>query len=163
MVEICDALHAWLSLLTKPKGKILDAKEFRDNMDALRAAAELESWPHNGLRHSFGSYHLAYHGDAVKTAQQMGHRSSDVVHNHYKALVLKKEAERFWNLKPKTQEEGKKETPDPPLSQSNLSLSSRQLATSANQHTPANTAAMLQQEVEVPCCLDAGDRARPRG
>lgn len=34
----------------------------------------------------------------------MGHRSPEVVHN--KALVLKKEAERFWGSKPNTQEEG---------------------------------------------------------
>ena len=101
VVEMCDALYAWLSLLTKLNGKIVDAKEFRDNMDELRKAAELEAWPHNGLRHSFGSYHLAFYGDAVKTAGQMGHRSSDVIHNHYKALVLKTEAEKFWNLKPK--------------------------------------------------------------
>jgi integrase len=100
VVEMCDALHAWLAELKTLKGPIVDAKEFRDNMDELRKAAELETWPHNGLRHSFGSYHLAFYGDAVKTAQQMGHRSSDVVHNHYKALVLKKEAESFWNLKP---------------------------------------------------------------
>jgi hypothetical protein len=40
--------------------------------------------------------------------------SSDVVHNHYKALVLKKEAERVWNLKPKTQREAKKENWTPP-------------------------------------------------
>ena len=101
VVEMCDALYAWLSLLTKLNGKIVDAKEFRDNMDELRKAAELEAWPHNGLRHSFGSYHLAFYGDAVKTAGQMGHRGSDVIHNHYKALVLKTEAEKFWNLKPK--------------------------------------------------------------
>ena len=31
---------------------------------------------------------------------QMGHRDSNVVHNHYKALVLKSEAEKFWNLQP---------------------------------------------------------------
>jgi integrase len=90
VVELCDALYAWLSLLPKLKGKVVDAKEFRDDMDELRKAAALESWPHNGLRHSFGSYHLAFYGDAVQTAQQMGHRSSDVVHNHYKALLLKK-------------------------------------------------------------------------
>jgi len=36
----------------------------------------------------------------VKTAMMMGHRSSDLVHNHYKALVLKAEAEKFWALKP---------------------------------------------------------------
>jgi integrase len=72
-------------------------------MELLRKAAGIESWPHNGLRHSFGSYHLAFHGDAIKTAQQMGHRSADVVHNHYKALVLKTEAEKFWKLFPTVQ------------------------------------------------------------
>ncbi len=100
VVEMCDALYEWLSPLKPLKGPIVDTKEFRDNLEELKAAAKLESWPHNGLRHSFGSYHLAFHGDAIKTAQQMGHRSSDVVHNHYKALVLKSEAQKFWALMP---------------------------------------------------------------
>jgi hypothetical protein len=29
-----------------------------------------------------------------------------VVHNHYKALVLKKEAEKFWGLRPKAEDAG---------------------------------------------------------
>jgi len=107
VVEMCDALYAWLSPKKALKGKIVDAKEFRDNMEELRKLAEIESWPHKRLRHSFGSYHLAFHGDAVKTAQQMGHRSSDVVHNHYKALVLKQEAEKFWNLRPEQKKDDK--------------------------------------------------------
>ena len=107
---MCDALYAWLSPLKPLNGPIVDVKHFRDNMDELRKTAELESWPLNGLRHSFGSYHLAFHGDAVKTAGQMGHRSSDVVHNHYKALVLKTEAEQFWNLRPLPDGDGKKAT-----------------------------------------------------
>jgi integrase len=114
VVEMCDALYAWLSPLDPLKGPIVDVKQFRDNMDELRKAAGLEIWPHNGLRHSFGSYHLSLHGDAVKTAGKMGHRSSDVVHNHYKALVLKKEAERFWGLRPMVQDEGKMENWTPP-------------------------------------------------
>ena len=65
-------------------------------MDALKKACGIEEWPHNALRHSFGSYHLAFNGDQVKTAAQMGHRDSIVVHNHYKALVLKSEAEMYW-------------------------------------------------------------------
>jgi integrase len=107
VVDMCDALYAWLKPLKTLKSPIVDVKEFRDNMDELKKAAELETWPHNGLRHSFGSYHLKFHGDAIKTAGQMGHRSSDVVHDHYKVLVLKTEAEKFWNLRPRSHEAAK--------------------------------------------------------
>ena len=76
-----------------------------------------EHWPHNGLRHSFGSYHLADFGDQMKTAAQMGHRDSSVIHNHYKALVLKAEAEKYWKLSPEVvneeDQENEPKTNDP--------------------------------------------------
>jgi len=102
VVEMCDALVAWLEKYPFPVGggRIVDAKNFRTNLEAFRADAGISQWPHNGLRHSFGSYHLAKHGDAIKTAGQMGHRDANIVHNHYKALILKSEAEKFWNIKP---------------------------------------------------------------
>jgi integrase len=100
VVEMCDALIAWFEKYPLPKGRIVDAKDFRANLDALKADAGILVWPHNGLRHSFGSYHLAKHQDANKTAGQMGHRDSNIVHNHYKALVLKSETDKYWNLKP---------------------------------------------------------------
>lgn len=100
VVEMCDALHEWLTKYPLPQGQIVDGKEFRANLDNLKFDAGILAWPHNGLRHSFGSYHLAECGDAIKTAGQMGHRDSNIVHNHYKALVLKSEVEKFWNLKP---------------------------------------------------------------
>ena len=34
--------------------------------------AELTAWPHNGLRHSFASYHLAKLQDMNKTADPLG-------------------------------------------------------------------------------------------
>ena len=43
-------------------------------------------------------------GDQMKTAAQMGHRDSSVIHNHYKALVLKAEAEKYWKLSPEVVE-----------------------------------------------------------
>ena len=98
VVEMCDGLHHILEKYPLPKGRIVDAKEFRLHLNELRAAAKISEWPHNGLRHSFGSYHLAFHGDAIKTAGQMGHRDSNIIHNHYKALVLKGEAEKYWQL-----------------------------------------------------------------
>jgi hypothetical protein len=36
----------------------------------------------------------------MKTATLMGHKDPSILHNHYKALVLKTEAEKYWNLKP---------------------------------------------------------------
>ena len=75
---------------------------FRDNMASLRDAAGIAEWPDNGLRHSFGSYHFAMFDDENRTAKQMGN-SPDMVHRHYKALVTKTEAERFWALRPKAE------------------------------------------------------------
>ena len=100
VVEMSEGLHAWLQVCPPMVGSVVAVAAFRDNFEELKQAAELENWPHNALRHSFGSYHLAHHGDATKTANQMGHQSTDVVHNHYKALVTKAEAEKFWALRP---------------------------------------------------------------
>jgi integrase len=63
-------------------------------------ASATQQWLPNGLRHSFGSYHLSFYGDAMKTATLMGHKDPSILHNHYKALVLKTEAEKYWNLRP---------------------------------------------------------------
>ena len=98
VVEMCDGLHHLLEAHPLPKGRVVDAKDFRLHLNQLREAAEIAEWPHNGLRHSFGSYHLALYGDAIKTSSQMGHRDSNIIHNHYKALVLKTEAEKYWRL-----------------------------------------------------------------
>lgn len=105
VVEICPALEAFLSAAGGTgTGMLVDGNSFRENLDALRKAAGLEEWPHNGLRHSFASYHLAAFGDAIKTATMLGHKDPGVVHNHYKALVQRSEAMRFWNLRPVTAE-----------------------------------------------------------
>ena len=100
VVEIGDVLSLWLQNGLKPSGPIVSKGKLSERLAQLKAAAGIEQWPHNALRHSFGSYHLAFHGDATKTAYQMGHKSTDVIHNHYKALVLKSEAEKFWALRP---------------------------------------------------------------
>jgi len=37
----------------------------------------------------------------------MGHHDPAIVHAHYKAIVLKSDAERYWNLRPAGVAEGK--------------------------------------------------------
>lgn len=101
VVEINDTLAAWLALCARPAGKVVGLREdqlgFR--MRRLTKAAGFSKWKHNGLRHSFASYHLGLHGDATKTAFQMGN-SAVVVHNHYKGLVSNGDIQRFWSLRP---------------------------------------------------------------
>jgi integrase len=100
VVEINNTLAAWLAPYVKERGPVVSLDHLRERFEALRKKASITEWPDNALRHSFGSYHLAAHGDAVKTAAQMGHRDTGVLHNHYKALVTKTDAERFWALRP---------------------------------------------------------------
>lgn len=103
-IDMHDALLCWL----EPCRKQLEAggfvvtydKTFRNNKDLLQEAAEIKEWKANGLRHSFGSYHLAHFKDIADTAHQMGN-SADMVNRFYKALVTPADAALFWDLRPK--------------------------------------------------------------
>jgi integrase len=111
VVEINDTLAAWVAECSKSKGVVVECqqRELYKRLTKLANAAGLETWPDNALRHSCASYSLAMTGDAVRVAYQLGN-SADVVHRHYKALVTKADAERFWALRP-TAEGGEKILP----------------------------------------------------
>lgn len=101
VVAYGDALDAWLERCAFNAGPIVDVKSFHKNFTALKRAAGIAKWPHNALRHSFASYDLSMHGDAVRTAHLMGHQGGTVMlHSHYKALVSKAEAQKYWALRP---------------------------------------------------------------
>ncbi len=106
VVEISDTLAAWLAVCGKTRGPIVNVPDFRKALNALAKAAGVD-WTQNGLRHSFASYHLAAHGDTVKTAYQMGHTNPRIVADFYKALVTKADAERFFALRPAADAAGK--------------------------------------------------------
>jgi integrase len=61
----------------------------------------VSAWKRNGMRHSFGTYHFALHGDPVKTSVQMGHKTGDdVLFEHYRSLASKQEAESYFSILP---------------------------------------------------------------
>ena len=101
IVDMQPALLAWLAPCREEleAGAPVVTDKYRKRKPFLLEAAGIQDWPANGLRHSFGSYHLAMFRSADETAHQMGN-SADMVHRHYKALVTKAEAEKFWNLRP---------------------------------------------------------------
>ena len=114
IVSISGTLSAWLAVAPKTprpapsrnedvcgeRLKNLYSEE-RDESGAILREAIVSPWPHNALRHSFGSYHYARHRDENQTAAEMGN-SPAMVFRHYRAVVTPDAATKFWNLLPST-------------------------------------------------------------
>ena len=68
----------------------------------LLAAAGVD-WIQDGPRKTFASAHYALHGDAAKLASILGHTGGhDVLFRHYRGLMKKGEARRFFAIRPAT-------------------------------------------------------------
>jgi integrase len=114
IVTISENLSAWLEIVPLKKrfspssnedvcGERIKKlySEQRDEEGKILREAVLSTWPHNALRHSFGSYHFAKHRDENLTAAEMGN-SPSMVFRHYRAVVTPDAAEKYWLLFPKS-------------------------------------------------------------
>jgi integrase len=115
LVTIEPVLGAWLRPHWKASGPIATAaakaqlKQARriagfgiagqESAEEKAAGIELQPWPSNVLRHSFGSYWLAHRPDVAALALQMGNTPA-VIFAHYRELVRPADAARFWALLP---------------------------------------------------------------
>ena len=95
-IEMSENLAAWLKPNRKPSGPIHWTRAALDN---IREKSGVR-WAADCMRHSFGSYHMAQHENAGKTALQMGHRQIDTTFEHYRRAVRKEDSARFWTLLP---------------------------------------------------------------
>jgi integrase len=102
IVPIQANLSAWLRPYSTKAGRVVPDR-YRSKLERSRKAAGLTRWPNNGLRHSFASYRLAAIGDAPRVAHELGHTSPQMLYSTYRELVLPSEADRYWNIRPKTE------------------------------------------------------------
>jgi len=103
-ITITPALESWIACDRKSSGPVFPkGKCWRRGFSALVAAAKIQPWPRNALRHSFGSYHFALHKNENLTAAEMGN-TPEVVFKHYRAVILDGDEIRFWNLINRRQE-----------------------------------------------------------
>lgn len=68
-------------------------------------------WPHDCLRHSFASYHLAMWKSPDQTAHEMGHRSTAMLYAHYRELVTVEDAAAFWSVSPTGNDDNQQREP----------------------------------------------------
>ncbi len=106
LVDISENLIEWLKPHAQDSGKIISSiMTYRRAKEAIFKDAEVKSI-NDGFRHSFGTYHLALHEDANKTANQMGHRgNTDLVFSHYRKLVPKEDGKAFFEITPSSVKE----------------------------------------------------------
>ena len=107
-MEIGPALAAWVAPHRDRTGKLwvgdpaLSEKRnegfFHKRLNARCAHANVPRRT-NGLRHAFCSYHFALHANENLTAAQAGN-SPAMIHQHYKGLATKKEAEAWFAVRP---------------------------------------------------------------
>lgn len=101
IVHLEPAAVAWLTL-AKDAGAKLPSTPFlaRKLLPALADALGFQKWPHDILRHTAASYLLAHARDAAAVALELGN-SVDILMRHYRELVTRKDAARFWGLIPR--------------------------------------------------------------
>jgi integrase len=102
VIDMSDNLKAWLKPYAQPKGSVIGgiAWRWRNGKKLAREAVGLTKWPHNAVRHSYSSYHLAEHSDSGKTAKFLGHTNARVLYDYYNKVVTPKDAHTYWSIVP---------------------------------------------------------------
>jgi integrase len=99
MVTINETALAWLAPLAQPSGRILYISFVQRYRHALSRACGIDLTP-DIMRHTAASYLMAILRDAGKVAEELGN-SPGILLTHYRELVRREDAERFWALRPK--------------------------------------------------------------
>lgn len=103
LVHITPNLHAWLKRARPASGTgpvSVGYDRLNELIKAAAAAAGIERWPHDGMRHSFCSYHFAAYRDEHATMAQSGHRSVTTFRRHYCKPIQQKVAYAYWKIWP---------------------------------------------------------------
>ena len=106
VIDIEPALKSWLALHIEnggnAKGPIVESTNLRSRLRSLREKAKITKWPQDGMRHTYASNFMAMHENVDRLLLNMGHTSTQMLWEHYHQAVLKKHAQRFWQLCPKS-------------------------------------------------------------
>lgn len=103
LVHITPNLYAWLKKMRPAVGSGPVSAGYDRLNELIKVAARaagIERWPHDGMRHSFCSYHFAAYRDEHATMAQSGHRSVTTFRRHYCKPIQQKVAYAYWKIRP---------------------------------------------------------------
>lgn len=112
-VDIPPNAVAWLKLWTRGAKvtRSAHANDYQKRFMRLQrlagfgsldaTGAWVSSWEGNAMRHSYGSYHYALHGNPIETARLLGHKADDsVLFAHYRALAAREQGAAYFGIWP---------------------------------------------------------------
>jgi integrase len=109
-VTVTENLWHWLIDRKPPQGgRVVAVKKnyVYELRQAAVAAAKIKVWPHDALRHSYGSYHFAAFRDERRTMAELGHSNPRTFRRHYYRAIPQTQAEPYWDIMPSTRGERK--------------------------------------------------------
>ena len=101
VVEVMPNLHLWLWPYRSCTGPVRPSGYQKRWDDLRRQVGMYVNWPHDGLRHSYGTWHFALYQDLGKTAAQMGHSLPIITRRHYVVREDPSRARDYWAIEPK--------------------------------------------------------------
>lgn len=102
LVAIHPTLAAWLAAYPPPGPRLcpVDSQQGQSWYMAKISKAAGVKLPPNAMRHSFATYHLAAYQDAARTALMLGHRGTDMLWQHYRALATEEQGAAWFAQTP---------------------------------------------------------------
>ena len=101
-IPMSPNLYEWLRWAKKEKLP-LPRTDMNSHFENARKQVGLwkDNWPHDGVRHTFASNHLAVYG-ADATIEALGHGDYDMLFKNYRTLVKRAGGEKHFNILPTT-------------------------------------------------------------
>jgi integrase len=100
IIHLEPAAVAWLRCAADAGAVLpMPRSNRRKAQRALRPVLGFQDWPKDVLRHTCASMLMASWRDAGKVAAELGH-SPGILFRHYRELVRRPDAARFWSLTP---------------------------------------------------------------
>ena len=90
----------WIQHIRKRDGSFQKVKNLKRKWEKAKKMIGRD-WPHDGLRHSYASYHFAMYNDAGLTAKNLGHPNTTLLRKDYNGAATKAQAEAFFAILPK--------------------------------------------------------------